>query len=268
VEGCKSPTSTDPISVGFANMYPQDDAEPNIDIDIRETEVQPAFNDILGFPKGYGAAHYITQNQDIEYMIRYKNTLNDSIQRLFIIDTLPAGLDVTTLRVGNCSHPHKMSIQNNNILTFALENLAEKDSVFVKFTVSQQKDLPLGTVLAHRPVFNIDKDTLPILAKPIFHTIGKDFITLKVTAIETFVPNIVVRVFPNPSTDVAHISIENMEVQPLSVEIFDLSARLVLRQQSDNNRFELNFNNLPKGSYFFRITNEKQTITNGKVIKN
>jgi hypothetical protein len=264
VEGCKG-TSTNPISVGFANMYPQDDAEPSIDIDIRETEVQPAFNDILGFPKGYGTAHYIPHNQGVEYMIRYKNNSIDPVQRLFIVDTLPLGFDVTTLQIGNCSHPHEWKISDNRVLIFALQNIVGGDSTYVKFNIEQQKDLPLGTVLAHRPVFYTEKEDNPTFANAIFHTVGKNFITVKTS--ETFVPNIVVSVFPNPSSDVAHISIENMEIQPLNLEIFDLSAKLLLSQKSDNNRFDLSINDLPKGFYFFRVSNAQQTLANGKLIK-
>jgi hypothetical protein len=246
-------------------MYPQDDAEPNIDIDIRETEVSPTFNDILGFPKGYGTTHYIPQNQGVEYMIRYKNNSIDPVQRLFIVDTLPLGFDVTTLQIGNCSHPHEWKISDNRVLIFALQNIVGGDSTYVKFNIEQQKDLPLGTVLAHRPVFYTEKEDNPTFANAIFHTVGKNFITVKTS--ETFVPNIVVSVFPNPSSDVAHISIENMEIQPLNLEIFDLSAKLLLSQKSDNNRFDLSINDLPKGFYFFRVSNAQQTLANGKLIK-
>jgi hypothetical protein len=265
VEGCKATGSTDPIKVGYANMYPQDDAEPSIDIDIRETEVSPTFNDILGFPKGYGTARYVPQNQDIEYMIRYKNNSIDPVQRLFIVDTLPLGFDVTSLQVGNCSHPHEWNISDNRVLIFALQNITGGDSTYVKYTISQQKDLPLGTVLAHRPAFYTEKDDTPTLANAIFHTVGKNFITVKTS--ETYVPNIVVSVYPNPSSDVAHISIENMETQPLNLEIFDLSAKLLLSQKSDNNRFDISINDLPKGFYFFRVSNDKQTVANGKMIR-
>jgi hypothetical protein len=271
IEGCPK-KGTSNFSVGFANLYPQDDAEPSIDIDIREIEDNPALNDILAFPKGYGSQNLIPQNQDIEYIIRFKNTKQDSIKRLYIIDTLPLGLDVSTLRIGNSSHRNDLIISDNRILVFAFDkinlpptNSPGGDTTYVKFRISQDKDLPLGTVLAHRPMFYTNlEDSVGIAANSIKHTIGKNFITVK--SVETLIPKISIRVYPNPTSDVAHISIENMEAyNELQLEIFDLSARLMRSSKSTSNQFDINVNDLPKGLYFFRIGNEKQIIANGKL---
>jgi uncharacterized repeat protein (TIGR01451 family) len=269
IEGCKKGGGT--YSVGYANQYPQDDAEPNIDIDLREIEANPTFNDILGFPKGYGNQYFIAPNQDIEYLMRFKNFSIDSVKRLYIVDTLPLGLDISSLRLGASSHPYSLNISDKRILTFVFDNnfyLNNEDSLYVKFILSQEKDLPLGTKLAHQPIFYTDLDDTEngIAANEIFHTVGKNFIT--VNAIETFIPNIQLRLFPNPATDIAHIYLDNIQAtKSLKLEIFDLSARLVHIQQSDIPQFDVPVAALAKGLYFFRISNEQQNIANGKLLK-
>lgn len=269
IEGCVKGGGN--YIVGYANQYPQDDAEPNIDIDIREVEENPSYNDILGFPKGYSNQNYINQNQDIEYLIRYKNWSIDTINRLYIVDTLPIGLDISSLRLGVSSHPYRLIIRDKHILNFIFDNklsLNNEDSLFVKYTISQDKDLAIGTQLKHRPVFYTDLDDTEngTLANEIFHTIGKNFIT--VNSVEIFVPNVELKVFPNPVSDIAHIYVNNIQAtKSLTLEIFDLSARLVRTQSSDNNQFDIPVSALSKGLYFFRISDEKQIIANGKLVK-
>lgn len=270
IEGCVKGGGN--YTVGYANLYAQDDAEPNIDIDIREIENNPSYNDILGFPKGYGNQNYISQNQDIEYLIRYKNWSIDSVKRLYIVDTLPIGLDLSSLRLGASSHPYTLKINDKRILNFVFDNnfyLQNEDSLYVKYKISQDKDLAFGTKLAHRPLFYTDLDNSEngTKANEIFHTIGKNFIT--VSSIETFVPEVQINVFPNPVSDFAHIFVNNIQAtKSLTLEIFDLSARLVHTQQSDNNQFDISVSALSKGLYFFRISSDKQIIANGKLMKN
>lgn len=269
VEGCgKNNSGT--YSVGFANLFPQDDDEYNIDVDLMELEQNVTKVGILGFPKGYDTAHLINKNQEIEYLIRYSNPNVDTISRLYIVDTLSAGFDLTTLRACGSSHPYQLEIVDNKILVFNFENIKlapEKslggDSLYVKFSVGQQKDLINGTKLTHSVHFYNNIDTLPT-STAIFHTIGENFITL--SSIELFLPDIVVKTYPNPATTEAQISIENIEAQKLNLEIFDLSARMILSKQSNENRFSVDTTSLPKGTYFFRISNSNKIIANGKLM--
>ncbi|MFZ4544508.1 MAG: DUF7619 domain-containing protein [Saprospiraceae bacterium] len=265
IEGCRK-GNTGGISVGYANMYPQDDDDASVDVDIRETELAPDYNDMLGFPKGYGAAHYINANQDLEFLIRYKNNSVDPVQRLFIVDTIPLGLDVTTLRLGNSSFPLDWSISENRVLVIALTNINAGDSVYVKYAISQELDLAQGTVLAHRPVFYKETEDAPFVGKTVFHTIGKNFIL--VSAVETFDEKLKLSVYPNPASNMAHIVLENAALNIYQLEVYDQLSRVIKTYTSQNNQFDIEVGDMEKGLYYFSIKDKSRVVANGKLSVN
>ncbi|MCB0556652.1 MAG: hypothetical protein KDD02_24110, partial [Phaeodactylibacter sp.] len=63
-------------------------------------------NDKQGFPRGYGDEHYIYPGTDLEYLVRFQNTGNDTAFLVVIRDTLSEFLDIATVRPGAASHPY------------------------------------------------------------------------------------------------------------------------------------------------------------------
>ncbi|HAD11698.1 MAG TPA: hypothetical protein DCF33_04580, partial [Saprospirales bacterium] len=68
VEGC---TTAPVFSTGFVNMFPQDDADPYLDIHCQANTGSYDPNDKTGYPLGYGANHYIRPGTPLEYLIRF-----------------------------------------------------------------------------------------------------------------------------------------------------------------------------------------------------
>ncbi|MBK8568346.1 MAG: hypothetical protein IPN76_34820 [Saprospiraceae bacterium] len=71
IEACGS-------STGFVTIFPQDDANPFRSIHAMENEVVPTANTALASPEGIDNQHLIAQNTDIEYLIRFQNTSEDT----------------------------------------------------------------------------------------------------------------------------------------------------------------------------------------------
>jgi uncharacterized repeat protein (TIGR01451 family) len=68
-------------------------------------------NDKRGFPLGWQDQHLLERNQDIEYMIRFQNTGNDTAFLVVVRDTLPvATLDPGTLRPISASHDYTWDV--------------------------------------------------------------------------------------------------------------------------------------------------------------
>ncbi|MBK8722817.1 MAG: T9SS type A sorting domain-containing protein [Saprospiraceae bacterium] len=259
-----------PVSLGFVNQFHQDDADPFIDIDCQQNRGSYDPNDKQGFPTGYGKSHFVEQNQQIEYLIRFQNTGTDTAFTVRIHDTLSTHLDPTSFVGGASSHPYSYRIFDNGIIEFLFSAIALPDSNinksgsigFVKFTIAQRKDLPLGTEIKNRAAIYFDYNS-PILTNTTIHTIGKNFITI------TEIPEINtsnLRIYPNPFSQETVIEWEGNNIDEKVFELYDLQGRQLRKEKFTDNRLNFKRNQLQNGLYFFKITDKNGILTQGKMV--
>lgn len=272
-EGCG--TNSVP-SLGFTNQYYLGDDEPWIEIFCLETLNSFDPNDKQGFPRGVGDKHYIDQNVDLEYMIRFQNTGTAPAINIEIRDTLPVQyLDPNTIRAGASSHPYQFDMQDNGVLIFKYSNINLPDSNanfdasqgFVKFRISQRKDLPLETEIRNSAAIYFDFNA-PVITNQTLHTIGKDFLELSNTKV-VFDPRMEVQVMPNPAQGKVLILAKGLEDtdSKLSFQLISMLGQPVLSGVFEGNIFEFDASNLPQGVYGYEIRNNGQLAATGKVLK-
>jgi Secretion system C-terminal sorting domain len=277
VEKCRK-GNTGTFTVGYSNMYAQDDAAFYRDIDLREVESAGSYPSKLAFPKGYlknDGKRYIAQNQDIEYIIRFQNKDLQTIQNLYIVDTLSEWMDVSSLRIGASNFPMNVEVSGTNLLQFKFPDLqlfgeqVNKDSseLFVKYRISQKKDVPLGKTIVTRAAIFKNAEVQPLITEEIRHTIGSNFIKLSVASQEVFEKGVAVSVVPNPFSETAQIILSGVEPNAnLILQIIDLQGSIIQKQQTQGGIFDLQKNNLTQGMYFYRIQNERKVIATGKIV--
>lgn len=178
VEGCNGlPGST---GLGFVNMFPEDDADPFLSVDGRESAPWLSADEPLAFPKGIGNQHFIKQGAEIEYQLVFKNTGEDTLFTAVLLDTLSPWLDVASVRPGAASHPYTLTVSNTGVLQFRFENLQLPDSLtndsqsvgFVRFKVSQLAAVPFDSLIHNHACITLDYG-LPSAKPAYFHTIQK-----------------------------------------------------------------------------------------------
>lgn len=74
--------------------------------------------------------------------------------------------------------------------------------------------------------------------------------------------------FPNPTSNILHISFENTEAMNQMISLYDISGKLVLTQRhaANQNIAVINTNVLEAGIYFIKIENEKEQILQKVII--
>ncbi|HFA47394.1 MAG TPA: T9SS type A sorting domain-containing protein [Bacteroidetes bacterium] len=179
VEGCGN-NAGGTFSTGFVNQRFLGDPEMFIDTDC--TQNQAAFdpNEKQGFPLGYGEEHFVKKRDQIEYLIRFQNTGNDTARQVFILDTLDAKLDLTRLRPGASSHFYEYEIYGRGILKLRFPDINLPDSTtdlagsqgFVQFIVSPKQNVQPGDVIENRAGIYFDSNA-PVITNTTFHTIEK-----------------------------------------------------------------------------------------------
>ncbi len=270
IEGC----GTSWFSVGFFNMFSQDDGDFFLSTDCQENIGSYDPNDKQGFPKGYGAEHYIWQNVDLEYLIRFQNTGTDTAFTVVIRDTISEHLDITSLQMGASSHAYTYTIDGEGVLKVRFDNILLPDSTtnelashgFFKYKIKQQPDLPIGTMIYNKAAIYFDFNA-PIITNETLHEVAEPFISTLVTTDDLTTNNIKLHVFPNPFGAFTTFEIDNLPAGRTDFLLYDNLGRLVRKERVlDTERFQFYRKALASGLYFFEFQQSGVRVASGKML--
>jgi uncharacterized repeat protein (TIGR01451 family) len=270
IEACGN--GVEPISLGFVNTVPMDDADANIEIDCMAIIDSYDPNDKSVSPEGITANNYIMPGVALDYTIRFQNTGSDTAYTVVVVDTLSNNLDLSTIQWGMSSHPYTLDVTGYEqaILQFTFNDINLPDSTtneanshgFVKFKIAPYDTLVNGTEVDNTADIYFDYN-LPIRTNTT-HVIISDTVIVGdpiITNIQNhFHPNrSAIKIFPNPTKGKFSIAAECIE----SVEVINLQGKQIYLGKEK----EIDLSNEPTGVYFIRVTTDNEIITR-KLMKN
>lgn len=89
---------------------------------------------------------------------------------------------------------------------------------------------------------------------------------LTVTGIDVLNSDYAINIFPNPTTEQISIKVADNN-EKLNIEIFDINGKSIIRKTL-NNQTSINVQEYANGTYFLKISNEKnQLINSSKILK-
>jgi uncharacterized repeat protein (TIGR01451 family) len=266
LEGCGPNFST-----GFVSMFPTDDANFSEDIECKILVGAFDPNEKSAFPIGYESAHYIERGAEIEYLVQFQNTGNDTAFTVVIRDTLSNFLDPTSIQIGAASHNFTWSLEGKGILIFKFSNILLPDSNvneaashgWLRFRIAQKPSLNLGTRIENQAAIFFDFNS-PIFTGTVFHTIGEKFIKVSLLELnQNLVGN--VQVFPNPTQTGNHLFFKNEAYNNLTFRLFDVFGREIFSEKIQSGRVFLP-NSIGKGIFVFQIEASGISIGRGKLV--
>lgn len=271
-EGCGAAQNGQP-EFGWITPFLGEDGDPFSDEFCRETTASYDPNLKEALPVGYGAEHFISPNQAIDYFLHFQNTGTDTAFQVVLRDTISSLLDLASLRMGASSHAFSYEIYGNGILKFIFKKINLPDSTvnepashgWVSFQIGQKKDLPLGTVIRNHVGIYFDFNA-PVLTNETWHTLGENFILLDwKNPAEN--PKTGLKIYPNPMTESVVFDLQNIENQEVAIEISTPDGRVVRRADFSQKPFFMKRDGLPSGVYFFKISTKNGGIVGeGKLL--
>jgi uncharacterized repeat protein (TIGR01451 family) len=266
---------------GLLNDFTLFGGDPFSKRDCREVFNSCDPNDKLAFPQGYGPEHFIWKNQELNYLIRFQNTGNDTAFKVVLLDTLSEYLNPSTIRIGASSHDNVFDMYTNDagqhVLRFTFEDILLPDSTtneaashgFVKFRISPVADIPLGTVLQNRAAIYFDFNK-PVITNYVWHTIGENFIEIDEgsgTALnEPERPSPEVKVSPNPFSDQALFQVLNVNENSEGLfQLYVSSGQMVRNEAFSGSQYLFQREDLPSGIYFFTLQYSSGNRISGRV---
>lgn len=275
IEACR-PNSRDNFSTGYFTQFPNYDGEPfrAMSCNVITGAYDP--NDKVASPLGYATQHYIEKNTQIDYQINFQNTGNDTAFKVVLIDTIAPTLDINSIQLGVASHAYQFQRTDSNVVQFVFDNILLVDSFrnepkshgFVKFKIQQKLNNPNGTKIYNKADIYFDYNA-PIVTNQTYHTVGQNFITVKlISSVKNPIYNVKeVKVFPNPFREKTQIIVEAERLKNPVLLLMNIEGQLIKTISSNNNStFDIYREDLSNGMYLFKIMQGNDEVANGKVL--
>jgi len=262
--------SDDP-SRGFVIAQYMNDADPIIDTYCGMVTGSLDPNDKIGYPTGLSEEHFILPGQQLQYMIRFQNTGNDTAFTVIIRDTLDVSLDAFTVVPGVASHPYSFRMYGPRVIEWVFGDIQLPDSTtdllgsngFVTFRVDQVADLPNWTTIRNAAAIYFDFNE-PVLTEPYIHTVH-DMLDIVTSVTKAPQEPGAMKVRPNPTHD-GYVVVDLSGLDPSgSITVFDAIGKHRYHQQLTprTRSLPLDLSGLPSGLYFIQL----RTPTNCESIR-
>ena len=75
-------------------------------------------------------------------------------------------------------------------------------------------------------------------------------------------------VYPNPTTDILTLKIDEVSLSTLSFQLYDLHGKMLKSEKIKGDRTRITMKNLPPATYFLKVLNEQEEVKVFKIIKN
>jgi uncharacterized repeat protein (TIGR01451 family) len=225
-------------------------------------------NDKTAFIDGKPEDSKIAPNEELEYLIRFQNTGNDTAFNIVIVDTLTTYLDAASVLPGVSSHPYTFELKNGHILRFSFRNILLPDSNtnevashgFVKFRVRQNPNNILGNEIKNSAAIYFDFNA-PIITN---ETKLKITIPSRTNDLDN---NLAVQIFPVPARDKVRVTLSTAYNGPAQWRMFDATGKLMSEGLSKiSTVIDIPRNGQPSGVYYCQFLLDNGQTAFGKVV--
>lgn len=202
----------------------------------------------------------VTAGTILKYRVTFENLGNGPAQNVYVLDTLPAGVDPASLRIVYSTHDMFIGsmVQNGQtVLKFDFSNIMLADSSdhlgragSFAYTINTKNNLLVGAQINNR--VGIYFDTNPVV---LTNTVGTSICWPQ--SVETTVKGDNFILFPNPANETISVKTENYN----TYEIKNTIGQLVQEGSVQKGETKIGLTHIPPGIYYITITHAGGTQT-------
>ncbi len=193
----------------------------------------------------------------LKYTINFENTGNDTAHNIYVLDTLPANIDVSTMRIVMSSHQMYVSktkdAAGDNILKFDFPQINLLDSSHhgkcdgaVIFNINTKPGLVAGNHVYNRAGIYFDINDV-VMTNQVDNLIG----CFAEAVANTQAAEDALLVYPSPANDVLTISADKQTFE--SYTIINSVGKVVLSGELGHAQTAVNVKALAQGLYFVQM---------------
>jgi uncharacterized repeat protein (TIGR01451 family) len=211
-----------------------------------------------------GEIFFIDLDSYVDYTIRFQNTGTAEAINVYLLDTIAAEYDLSSLRILGASHEFEATLLPGRVLRFDFPNIMLPDSTsdllgsqgFASFRLWPYPGLEPGDHLLNAADIFFDFN------EPIRTNTSDLVAEYSVGVVEGMRSS--VHVFPNPVRDVL-----NVRVPPgnWSFEVIGMDGRVALSGNSNGEMLGMDARVLAAGSYVLRLIDQAGDVLNTRFVK-
>lgn len=267
-------------SLGQIILVPENDYNPNIEIDCQEVIASFDPNDKSVKPVGITANKYIHSSDLIEYHINFQNTGNDTAFTVTIRDTISEFLDLATIQSGASSHPYQFSIYGQGILEWVFTNILLPDSTtneaeshgFIKFSIAQKSNTQNGTLIENRAGIIFDYNE-PVITNTVWNIVFDTILISNSINERELSQNILeFNIYPNPAKDNFTIQFRLIKSTDVSINIYNEEGVYISNiytgrvEEKLNYEINLKTEKLSHGLYYLVLNSNEGSLVRKLII--
>ncbi len=198
----------------------------------------------------------------IHYKIRFENTGTADAVNIVIKDRIDLSkFDINSIRLVDSSHDPTVTIDNGNVLNFIFEEIYlpfddESNDGYVVFKIKTLPSLEINDVIENTAEIYFDFN-FAIVTNTTKTRIGLDHhISLKLSSNRIEERELSVRLMPNPSSSVLHVSSEENIREIIVYSVLGEIVRHITYTE-DRKDIDLDVNKLRSGKYFMQVLFDK-----------
>lgn len=205
---------------------------------------------------------------DINYLIRFQNTGNDTAFTVIVTDTISPLLDMNNFELITTTHPVQLEYNSSNrLLKFHFNDILLPDSNVneplshgaIEYKISTVPGLQVGQVINNTAYIYFDYNEAVVTntwAIPVIDPLG----------INEAIRNEYLNIFPNPATAYFAMKVPD-DFFEATVSVVNVMGQEMLRTIIENNPYiSFNVNSFPNGIYFVRLMKNERCL-NAKMVK-
>ncbi|MCC6282100.1 MAG: hypothetical protein IT262_15965, partial [Saprospiraceae bacterium] len=232
-----------------------------------ETTVVGAYdpNDKQVWPGDHITPAEVAAGVPLRYTIRFQNTGTYPAERVRLVDTLDADLDLATLSVLGASHPFTWQVKAGHVLEIVFDQIMLPDSNtnepashgFFSFSIAAKRALPIGTPLLNQAAIYFDYNS-PIYTNTVFTQVS-----LESAVSNPADPSLFLQFFPNPVSTKCTVQVPS---NGGNLALYSAEGRLLQVWPACPELLEINMSGMVNGLYYFRWEKGKNFAVSAVVI--
>lgn len=225
----------------------------------------PNYKEVSPSGSGVNGLIPVTTNE-LMYTLHFQNTGNAAAYNIYLLDTLDANLDISTIQILSGSHTMQVYLLPGNVLKFNFPNIMLPDSTsdyfgsmgYVTYRVNLKSGLPVGTQIKNTGYIYFDYNP-PVVTNTTINTL---YSPVGITQQNKNTLNC--SVYPNPAANRFYVS--GLPSGKKEVTILDILGNVVEQKFIYSDQFSQETNSWPSGIYILKIGQEGKSLQKRIVI--
>jgi len=232
-----------------------------------ETTVVGAYdpNDKQVWPGDHITPDDVAAGVPLRYTIRFQNTGTYPAERVRLVDTLDADLDLSTLSVLGASHPFTWQIKAGHVLEILFDQILLPDSNsneaashgFFSFSIAAKRALPIGTPLLNQAAIYFDYNS------PIYTNTAYTQVSFESSVSNPDDPTLFLHIFPNPVSTKCTVQSPSHNG---TLTLYNAAGILLQVWKDCPEQVEINMQGVVNGLYYFRWEKGRDFVIKAVVV--